>query len=440
MGALSSPIAKLDVIGSIDASMWRDRAVKSTPQSTTAERLACFRVSRWPLLALLTSLYSVGAFGFLGVSPLSPFLLDGLSLTRFHVGLLLPAVYLGGLVFSIPAGRLADRWGVRVCLTGGLMLGGIMMLVGAAAPSFAAFLGCLVITGIGWSIVNPALGRAIFELFSVGERGLAMGIKQMGQTVGGIAAALVLPAVAEQWGWRLALGFSGAIVVFLLALAWRPMGVFPPGGSRLPEEAARPLETPSWWHHPGLLVFFGAGLGLGMQQSAFLSYLPLFATQALGLSGVGAGGLLALAQAGGATARLGLGAASDKWLAGGRTPWLVLPSALTAGSFMLFAWSPLSSPFLAPFVAFCAGAGALGWVGLYMVLSAEVGGPERAGLMTGVGVAFILAGILLGGPLFGLVLESADSYKIAWTTFALLSGVVGAALWAAGLSPLSRRR
>jgi predicted MFS family arabinose efflux permease len=174
-----------------------------------------------------------------------------------------------------------------------------------------------------------------------------------------------------------------------------------------------------------------------MGQSAFLSYLPLFATQAFGMSGVGAGGLLALAQAGGAAARLGLGAASDSWLAGHRAPGLVLTAALTAGSFGLFAWFPVLSPGLAALLAFCAGAGALGWVGLYMVLSAEVGGPDEVGVMTGVGVAFILAGILLGGPLFGFALEKADSYTVAWTIFALLSAIIGAALWAA--SPAIQR-
>jgi len=385
---------------------------------------------RWTLLALLTSLYGVGAFGFLGVSPLSPFLLEGFGLTRFQIGLLLPAVYVGGLVFSVPAGRLADRFGARVCLAGGLALGGLMLVVGAAAPSFTVFLGCLVVTGIGWSIVNPALGKAILELFSVRERGVAMGIKQTGQTVGGIAAALILPAVAERWGWRLAIGCGGAVVILLLGAGWRPLGGF---SSREPQraEAAVVASATPWWPRPALLVLFGAGLGFGMGQSAFLSYLPLFATQALGLSGVGAGGLLALAQTGGAAARLGLGVASDKWLGSRRTPCLVLTSALTTGSFLLFAWSPDFSPGLASLIAFCAGAGVLGWVGLYMVLSAEVGGPDQVGLMTGVGVAFILAGILLGGPLFGFTLEKADSYRVAWTLFALLSAIIGGTLWAA---------
>ncbi|MBI3636465.1 MAG: MFS transporter [Candidatus Rokubacteria bacterium] len=276
---------------------------------------------RWPLLALLTGLYGVGSFGFLAVSPLSPFLLDGFSLTRFQVGLLVPAVYVGGLLLSIPAGRVTDRLGPRACLTGGLSVGGLMLLLGAGAPSFATFLGCLVVTGIGWSVVNPALGRAILELFALRERGVAMGIKQMGQTAGGIIAALVLPTVAEQWGWRVAIGFSAMLVIVVVGLGWHPMAVFRSHESTASAVVASADETPWWWvRRAAILVFFGAGFGLGMSQSAFLSYFPLFATQTLGRSNVGAGMLLGLAQAGGATARLALGAVSDKWLRGRRTP------------------------------------------------------------------------------------------------------------------------
>ena len=387
---------------------------------------------RWALLAVLTFLYGVGAFALLGVSPLSPFLLEGFRLTRLQVGLLIPAVYVGGLVLSVPAGRLADRFGLRVCLAGGLCLGGLVLLAAAVTPTFAAFLACLVIAGAGWSIVNPALGSAIVELFPVRERGIAMGIKQMGQTGGGIVAALVLPAVAERWGWRGAVMLCGAAVVLLTGLGWRPMALLPARQS--PRAPAAPASESAWWwlSHPAIVVFFGGGLGLGMAQSAFLSYLPLFATQALGLSGVGAGALLGVAQTGGAVARLGLGAASDAWLGGRRTPFLVLTAVLTGASFLLFAWSPGASPGFAWLVVFLAGVGALGWTGLYMLASAELGGPERAGLMTGVGVAFIIAGILLGGPLFGLVLEASDSYAIAWLAFAIMAGVVGSALWGAG--------
>ncbi len=145
--------------------------------------------------------------------------------------------------------------------------------------------------------------------------------------------------------------------------------------------------------------------------------------------------LLGLAHAGEATVRLGLGGVSDKWLRGRRTPCLVLTSTVTAGSFLFFGWSASPSPSRLSLAVFCAGAGALGWVGLYMLLSAELGGPKHAGFMTGVGVTFLLAGILLGGPAFGLVLEATDSYTIGWSTFALISGGIGTAVWVTSGDP-----
>ena len=68
---------------------------------------------RWSLLAVLTCAYGLGAFGMLGVSPLSPALMEGFALSRLDVAFIVPSVYVGGLLFSLPGGHLADRWGVR---------------------------------------------------------------------------------------------------------------------------------------------------------------------------------------------------------------------------------------------------------------------------------------------------------------------------------------
>jgi len=167
---------------------------------------------RWWLLAVLTAAYGAGAFGVLGVSPLSPFLLGAFRLTRVEVGLLLPAVYVSGLLVSLPAGRLADRLGARACLLGGLALAAAMLALGASVRTYPRLLGCLTLAGVGWALVNPALATAIIELFPPTRRGVAMGIKQMGLTVGGVAAALALPPLAARLGWRAALVACAAVV------------------------------------------------------------------------------------------------------------------------------------------------------------------------------------------------------------------------------------
>src|SRR5260370_33798821 len=155
---------------------------------------------RWSLLAVLTCSYGLGAFGMLGAPPLSPALMQGFGLGRLDVAFIVPSVYVGGLLFSLPGGHLADQWGVRPTLLGALAMGGVGLLAAALAPHFVVFLLCLALAGSGWSIVNPVLGKAIVDLFPVTEPGIAMGIKQMGLTLAGGLSALVLQAFSPPCG------------------------------------------------------------------------------------------------------------------------------------------------------------------------------------------------------------------------------------------------
>jgi len=371
---------------------------------------------RWPILALLTVAYGMGAFGMLGVSPLAPSLVEGFQLSRFDVAFIVPSVYLGGLLFSLPAGHLADRWGVRPTFLGGVTLGALGLALACAAPRFWMFLGCLFLAGVGWSVVNPVLGKAIVDLFPVRERGIAMGIKQMGLTVGGVISALTLPLIASALGWRIAVA-TCAVMMGAPALASWPF-LAPRAGTRRTKADGTIADHWWWLKRPPLLVLFGAGLILGMVQSAVLAYLPLYGVQVLGLTAVAAGALVAAAQAGGAAARLGLGAASDRWLGGRRPPWLVVSSLIGASVFVVYAVAPTPRATAAALLAFAAGIGAHGWVGIYFVASAEAGGARQSGLLSGVSFAAIVVGLLLGAPLFGSVLEASDSYGAAWGTFA----------------------
>jgi len=161
-----------------------------------------------------------------------------------------------------------------------------------------------------------------------------------------------------------------------------------------------------------------------MVQGAVLSYLPLFTIQALGFDKIGAGFLVAASQGGGAVSRLVLGAASDRWATGRRSLWLAFTGAVGAVIFLLYAVWPASSSGVAGLLAFATGVGAYGWVGIFFVISAEAGGRDQAGLLSGVAFASIVLGLLVGPPIFGLLLEGSDSYPVAWAVFAALSGLV----------------
>ena len=74
------------------------------------------------MLTVITAAHALGSLSALAVAPLAPFLLDALGLSRIEAGLLLPAVYLGGILVSLPAGWLTERFGVRWPLVVGLSL------------------------------------------------------------------------------------------------------------------------------------------------------------------------------------------------------------------------------------------------------------------------------------------------------------------------------
>ena len=369
----------------------------------------------------------------LGISPLSPSLVEGLGLTRFQVAFIVPSIYLAGLLFSLPGGRLADRLGGRPAFLGGLALGAAGLLGAALAPGFLAFLACLFVAGAGWSVVNPTLGKAIMDVFPVRERGIAMGVKQMGLTIGGVISALALPAIAAALGWRYAMGTCALVVALPVALGWYPLGVFRAGSRAVSPDHLAGTGSSWWWaRRPALVIFFATGFVLGMVQAAVLSYLPLFTIQALGFDKIGAGMLVAASQAGGAVSRLALGAASDRWFTGRRSLWITGTGAVGAAIFGLYAVWPATAPLTAGLLAFATGVGAYGWVGIFFVISAEAGGPREAGLLSGVAFAAIVLGLLVGPPVFGLLLEAANSYTAAWAVFAALSALVAVVALVAG--------
>ena len=152
----------------------------------------------------------------------------------------------------------------------------------------------------------------------------------------------------------------------------------------------------------------------------------------VGFNTIGAGYLVACSQAGGAVSRLALGAASDRWLTDRRSVWLALTGGIGAATFAGYAFRSVTAPLGAGVLAFATGVGAYGWVGVFFVISAELGGVRRAGLLSGIAFASIVVGLLIGPAVFGLLLEHWDSYAVPWVVFAALATLVTAATLLAG--------
>jgi MFS transporter, ACS family, aldohexuronate transporter len=393
-------------------------------------------VSKRGALALVTLAHGLGSLSILATAPLSPFLLDGLALTRVQAGLFLPAAYLGGMLFALPAGWLTERRGVRWPLVLGQTLTGSMVVLASFAPDLPRALACLFLGGLGFGVLNPTTGKAIIDWFPPRERGRAMGVKQAGLTLGGIVSAAVLPSVAVALGWRVALGMAG-LVSLLSALTIALLYRDPPTHTVAASVPARFSDIGPFLTRPGVVVIFLCGLALSLLQSGVLAYFVLSLRDTFAFSAVDAGRLLALAHLGGAAGRLGWGVVSDRLFEGRRRPGLAINALIGAAAFGCLALGSQLPPGVLPVLAVVLGVAAFGWVGLYFALVAEIGGARSAGLLTGLAVIFSWGGILVGPPLFGLLVHVTDSYRTAWLALAVAASAVAVTL--PRLQPLVQR-
>jgi sugar phosphate permease len=282
--------------------------------------------NRWAVLAAGVVAIAVGCTFQFGLPYLVPHLrAEGLSLAR--ASLLAASPSFGLMATLVLWGAAADRWGERVVLATGLAAA-VPMLAAAAllARGHAGALplaACLALAGAGGASVHAASGRLILGWFGAHQRGLAMGIRQTAQPLGVGAAALILPVLAGRGSWTAftVLASACAAAVVLVVVVVRD----PPRPSvRTCDRPASPYRTPVLWR------IHGASALLVLPQFTVAAFGLTYLVDAHGWSPVDGGRLLAVAQAGGAAARLLAGWWSDR--VGSRTGPLRLTALASAGT------------------------------------------------------------------------------------------------------------
>ncbi len=260
---------------------------------------------RWVILAVGLAGLTAGCAAQYGLAYLIPALRDeGRSLEQ--ATLLVSAPIAGILLTLIAWGAAADRWGERRILVAGLGGAGVAELGVAGAEAEIARLALLVVTGASSAAIHAASGRLILGWFGVGERGLAMGIRQMGQPLGVGAAAITLPPVAARWGVDaafVALGGACLVTAAVIGVVVRnPARPQLPAGSR----RSSPYGGGYLWR-----IHAASGL-LVIPQFAVAVFAFDYLVTGLGWSSALAGPLLAIAQVLGAGSRLAVGWWSDR--------------------------------------------------------------------------------------------------------------------------------
>ncbi|MHB1132686.1 MAG: MFS transporter [Chloroflexota bacterium] len=361
----------------------------------------------------------------LALAPLAILLQTDFALSRAELGLLLSAGATGALVSALPAGWLSDVLGVRRVVTAALLWGALTFGAVALAPSLPLALFCAFLSGLGMGVISPATTKAIMYWFSARVRGTAMGIKQTGYALGGALSAAILPSLALAFGgWRPAVLAVGAVSVLVGGLFYWLYAEHPQQKSLALGQPAGLSTLRGVSTDPRILALAGLAFCYGYIQAVFAGYLALYLQETLFLPIVVAGAILMAGQVSGALGRVGWGLVSDRFFAGRRTPVLFFITAACGVVSLAFGWVvPLLPQWAVVGLVVVFGLVAVGWSGLYHVFVGETAGREKAGTAAGLCLMVGAAGTVVGPPLFGFIVDTTNSYPLAWSTPAVVSAL-----------------
>lgn len=380
------------------------------------------RSERWFYLAVATLSQVALATIHLGIPVVMPLIQTELSLSLTEVGILVSVVNTGVVATSIWAGKAADWLGERLIIGFGAMAAGLIILMVHFTGGFASLVPVLVLLGVPVASGTPAGSKAVAGWFDQRERGTAMSIRQTGVPLGGTVAALVLPSLGLAFGWRVALSVVGvvaiAVGVAVLTLYREPstrsvqLGAGPVGGIK---DMVRRKDI---W-----AVALYASILAGSQW-CYLSYIELYLMEDISFPLVFAAGLLAAGQIAGAAGRIVSGLASDRFFLGQRKPVLVIMGLLAIALALVSAiLSPGTARWLVAVIVACLGFATMAWQGLYLTLVAEIVGVRMAGQAIGLTNTVVFFGIVSLPPVFGLIADYTESYRMAWVWLAFVIAV-----------------
>jgi MFS transporter, CP family, cyanate transporter len=181
---------------------------------------------RWAMLAGVWLVYASFGATAAAIAPLVSHIAAELSLTHTQMGSILGAwqfVYIGA---AIPCGALLDRLGARRGLTLGALVVAASGILRGLATDYLTLLLAVAAFGIGGPLVSVGAPKVISQWFAGRERGLAMGLYNVGQAVGTIGALLLTSSVGLALAggdWRIVLIFYG-VVALAAALVWYAIG------------------------------------------------------------------------------------------------------------------------------------------------------------------------------------------------------------------------
>src|SRR5579871_4542736 len=179
---------------------------------------------RWFLVLWLFVLSAVSYLDRVNISIAGGSIVDAYHLTDVQLGKVFSSLVAGYALFQTLGGYLADRFGPRRVLTGGVIWWGVFTALTALVPAnvggaLILFVAVRFLLGAGEAVIYPAANQFVARWIPVRERGIANGWIFAGVGAGAGLTPPLITYLMIQYGWRSSFWVC-AIIGFLAGGIW----------------------------------------------------------------------------------------------------------------------------------------------------------------------------------------------------------------------------
>lgn len=179
---------------------------------------------RWFLVFWLFVLSAVSYLDRVNISIAGGAIADAYHLSDVELGQVFSAMLAGYALFQTVGGRLADRFGPRLVLAGGVIWWGVFTGLTALVPAHIsgalfAFMAVRFLLGAGEAVIYPSANQFVARWIPVGERGLANGWIFAGVGAGAGLTPPLITYLMMHYGWRSSFWVC-AVIGLMAGVVW----------------------------------------------------------------------------------------------------------------------------------------------------------------------------------------------------------------------------
>jgi len=226
------------------------------------------------------------------ISIAAPFIMQAYGWDEARMGIVFSAFFAGYVLFMIPSGVLADRYGTTGVFAGGVAFWSLFTFATPFFSRIASMSVCRFLVGAGQGVNFPCINNFIAQKIPLSHRAKVQGFTLSGVTIGSVLGLPLGSWIIGRWGWPAIFYVFGMIGGLWIALwTWSSRIDIPDAGASVkPDREATPWKN---------LLCHRSAVGLSCSYFChnyagylFLTWLPTYLIQVHGFSitatGIGA--------------------------------------------------------------------------------------------------------------------------------------------------------